>query len=30
MNYSFLIIGHIKVDGDGGEVDRDGGDGDVD
>jgi hypothetical protein len=30
MNYSLLIIGDIKVDGDGGEVDEDGGDGDGD
>jgi hypothetical protein len=28
MNYSLLIIGDSKVDGDGGEVDGDGGDGD--
>jgi hypothetical protein len=27
MNYSLLIIGDSKVDGDGGEVDGDGGDG---
>jgi hypothetical protein len=27
MNYSLLIIGVSKVDGDGGEVDGDGGDG---
>jgi hypothetical protein len=30
MNYSLLIIGNSKVDGDGGEVDGDGGDGDGD
>jgi hypothetical protein len=30
MNYSHLIIGDSKVDGDGGEVDGDGGDGDGD
>ena len=30
MNYSLLIIGDSKVDGDGGEVDGDGGDGDGD
>ena len=30
MNYSLLIIGDIKVDGDGGEVDGDGRDGDGD
>jgi hypothetical protein len=30
MNYSLLIIGDIKVDGDGGEVDGDDGDGDGD
>jgi hypothetical protein len=30
MNYSLLIIGDNKVDGDGGEVDGDGGDGDGD
>jgi hypothetical protein len=30
MNYSLLIIGDSKVDGDGGEVDGDGGDGDRD
>jgi hypothetical protein len=30
MNYSPLIIGDSKVDGDGGEVDRDGRDGDGD
>jgi hypothetical protein len=30
MNYSLLIIGDIKVDGDGGKVDGDGGDGDGD
>jgi hypothetical protein len=30
MNYSFLIIGDSKVDGDGCEVDGDGGDGDGD
>jgi hypothetical protein len=30
MNYSLLIIGDSKVDGDGGQVDGDGGDGDGD
>jgi hypothetical protein len=30
MNYSLLIIGNSKVDGDGGEVDGDGRDGDGD
>jgi hypothetical protein len=30
VNYSLLIIGDSKVDGDGGEVDGYGGDGDVD
>jgi hypothetical protein len=30
MNYSLLIIGDSKVDGDVGEVDGDGGDGDGD
>jgi hypothetical protein len=30
MNYSLLIIGDSKVDGDGDEVDGDGGDGDGD
>jgi hypothetical protein len=30
MNYSLLIIGDSKVDGDGGEVDGDGGDDDGD
>jgi hypothetical protein len=30
MNYSLLIIGDSKVDGDGGEVDGDGGDGNGD
>jgi hypothetical protein len=30
MNYSLLIIGDSKVDGDGSEVDGDGGDGDGD
>jgi hypothetical protein len=30
VNYSLLIIGDNKVDGDGGEVDGDGGDGDGD
>jgi hypothetical protein len=30
MNYSLLIIGDSKVDGDSGEVDGDGGDGDGD
>jgi hypothetical protein len=30
MNYSLLVIGDSKVDGDGGEVDRDGGDGNGD
>jgi hypothetical protein len=30
MNYSLLIIGDSKVDGDGGEVDGDSGDGDGD
>jgi hypothetical protein len=30
MNYSLLIIGDIKVDGDGGETDGDGGDGNGD
>jgi hypothetical protein len=30
MNYSLLIIGDSKVDGDGGEVDGDGRDGDRD
>jgi hypothetical protein len=30
MNYSLLIIGDSKFDGDGGEVDEDGGDGDGD
>jgi hypothetical protein len=30
MNYSLLIIGDSKVDGDGGEVDGDGGDNDGD
>jgi hypothetical protein len=30
MNYSLLIIGDSKVDGDGCEVDGDGGDGDGD
>jgi hypothetical protein len=30
MNYSLLIIGDSKVDGDGGEVDGDGGNGDGD
>jgi hypothetical protein len=30
MNYSLLIIGDNKVDGDGGEVDGGGGDGDGD
>jgi hypothetical protein len=30
MNYSLLIIGDSKVDGDGGEVDGDGRDGDED
>jgi hypothetical protein len=30
MNYSLLIIGDNKVDGDGGEVNGDGGDGDGD
>jgi hypothetical protein len=30
MNYSLLIIGDSKVDGDGGEVDGDGADGDGD
>jgi hypothetical protein len=30
MNYSLLIIGDNKVDGDDGEVDGDGGDGDGD
>jgi hypothetical protein len=30
MNYSLLIIGDNKVDGDGGEVDGDSGDGDGD
>jgi hypothetical protein len=30
MNYSILIIGDSKDDGDGGEVDGDGGDGDGD
>jgi hypothetical protein len=30
VNYSLLIIGDSKVDGDGGEVDGDGGDGDRD
>jgi hypothetical protein len=30
MNYSLLIIGVSKVDGDGGEVDGDGGDGNGD
>jgi hypothetical protein len=29
-NYSLLIIGDSKVDGDGGEIDGDGGDGDGD
>jgi hypothetical protein len=30
MNYSLLVIGDNKVDGDGGEVDGDSGDGDGD
>jgi hypothetical protein len=30
MNYSLLIIGDSKIDGDGGEVNGDGGDGDGD
>jgi hypothetical protein len=30
MNYSLLIIGDSKIDGDGGEVDGGGGDGDGD